>query len=416
MLFLRETKKIMCSIAYVLFVVTVTFALFSQGALDFSNEKMAEPQPGGNYGNKNEEIPEIIMPGALQSLYNEFGANNYTTYPIAFYKNVKLNEEEQKRIAEIISIITGSDKSQIYSQQETSGGNGKEDLKLVVRSDISYSEFKEEMQKIDDILGGASAYAEQSLIKFGEVPVSYDEAVESYELAQKYDQVTGGYARLFSDYATAMVLSILPVFLAVIMSMKDKRAKMSELIYTRRASGVKIVLARYMSIIISVMLPVIVLSYVSSASVWGMYSGMELDYFAPLKYDLGFIMPSVMISAALGMCLTELTNTPIAVAVQGLWWFLDLNIGFQSITASYSLFRLAPRHNAGVMSFFRTQDFIDNFLHLLVNRLLFAGLSVVLVIAAIAIYEAKRKGKLNGSYKIKKIFTGIRNRKNQSEA
>lgn len=448
MLFLRELKKVVCSISYILFVTVISIALYSQGALDFSGDIITEPQVGGNFGIKNEEVPEIIMPAAVQALYDDFQENHYKTYPIGLYKNVKLNQEQQMSIAEILSDITGIDRSKFYNAQKDASENGndgfviggdnvrndgnggfvisvgsenaenstKDEIALSVRSDMSYSEFKEKMQKVDDILGGGSDYSKDSLIGFGTVPIGYEEAVERYELAKNHDKLTGGYARLFSDYAVAMVLSMLPVFPAVIISMKDKRAKMSELIYTRRIAGAKIVLVRYLAIISSVMLPVIVLSYISNASVWNMYSGMELDYLAPLKYDLIWIMPSVMISAAVGMCLTELSNTPIAIAVQGLWWFLDINMGYKSTAASYSLFRLAPRHNAGVNSFFRTQDFIDNFQHLINNRVFFAGLSVLLIAVTIFIYEAKRKGKLNGNYKIKKYFTDIRNSKNQSEA
>lgn len=122
-----------------------------------------------------------------------------------------------------------------------------------------------------------------------------------------------------------------------------------------------------------------------------------------------------MISIAVGTCLTELTSTPIAVAIQGLWWFIDLNMGMISVSKSYSLFRLAPRHNAGANSYFRTQDFIDNFSNLLANRLLFAGLSILLVVLTAIIFEVKRKGRLNGSNKIKTTFANIRNRYDQSQ-
>lgn len=177
------------------------------------------------------------------------------------------------------------------------------------------------------------------------------------------------------------------------MSLKDKQAKMSELIYIRKTSSAKIIVVRYLAILTAVMLPVIILSYISNISIWNMYSGMQLDYLAPLKYDFGWIMPSAMITAAVGICLTELTDTPIAVAVCALWWFIDVNLGMKSVSASYALFRLAPRHNSGPHSYFRTQDYIDHFPQLIVNRLLFTGLSIVLVFGTIFIYEAKRKGK-----------------------
>lgn len=453
MLFVHELKKTVCSVSYFLFVALITLALYSQGALDFSGDLMQKPRPGGNYGSKNEEIPEIIMPAALQALYGEFVENHYKTYPIGLYKNVRLNAGEQAEIAEILSGLTGLGKDVFLDAQniaESGGGGGfvimggdiqsdgnggfivspggagpqdgavAAEPELQVRSGLSYQEFKEQMQRVDNILGGGSDYAEESLIGFGTVPLSYEEASARYELAVNSDRVTGGYARLFSDYAVAMVLGIFPVFPAVIMGMRDRRAKMSELVYVREESGARIVLMRYLAVIVSVMVPVIILSYLSNASVWGCYEGIKLDYLAPLKYALGWILPSVMISSALGLCLTELTGTPIAIAVQGLWWFLDINMGYKSVSASYALLRLSPRHNAGPLSYFRTGDFLDNFRRLWVNRLFFAVLSAAVVVVTIIIYEARRRGRLNAGSQIKRAFAhvgkGSFHRENQPEA
>ncbi len=382
MLFWHEFRKTVCETAYLLFVTVIVIALNSQGVLDFQNEIVTEPNPSAsqNYGTKYEENPAVIMPAALQSLYAEFRENKYQTYPVGFVKYVKLDDDKQQKIAEILS--------------ELSGENPDNASELSVRTDISYAKFKALMQTADDILGGGSDYAAKSLIHYGRVPVTYEEAAKRYELVKTYDQFTGGYARLFCDYAAAMALSILPVFPAVIMSMRDRRAKMSELIYIRATPAAKLLLVRYLAVTAAVMLPVLILSYGSNSSIWRMYSGMKLDYLAPLKYDLGWILPSAMIVIAVSMCLTELTNTPIAVAVCSLWWFIDINLGIQSVSASYSLLRLAPRHNAGALSYFMTQDFADNLPRLIANRLLFAGLSIVLVLVTIVIYEAKRRGKL----------------------
>ena len=116
MLFWKELKKIVIGVPYFLFVVVAVFALYSQGALDFSKDKITKPEPNKDYGTKNEEIPEVIMPAALQSLFAEFKENNYKTYPIGFFKNVKLDKDEQRKIAEIISKITGNDINEIYSE------------------------------------------------------------------------------------------------------------------------------------------------------------------------------------------------------------------------------------------------------------------------------------------------------------
>lgn len=390
MLIQKELKKIMLSAVYLLYVAVTVLDLYSQDVLSFSGDRITEPQPDGYYGTKNEEIPEIIMPAALQELYGEFAENDYRTYPIGFIKHVRLNEEEQGRIAEILAEITGTN--------------------------ISYTEFKTLMQEADDILGGGSGYAAESLIGYGNVPITYEEAVRRYEFVRDRDRITGGYARLFSDYAVTIALSILPVFLAVMLCMKDRQAQMSELLYTRQTSGVKVVFTRFLALLAAEMLPVLILSYVSNMSVWGMYPGMKLDYLAPLKYDFGWLMPTAMIVTAAGMFLTELTDTPIAVAVCGLWWLVDVNQGLKSVQKDYALLRLAPRHNSGANSYFRTEDFLDNLSRLTANRLFFAAVSVLLVVMTVLVYEAKRKGKLYGNHKIREIFVRVGTRKKQSEA
>lgn len=448
MLLLQEIKKVVKSIPYLIFVAAVVIGLFSQGVFRFQDDLLEEPQPGGSYGYKSEEIAEQIMPSALRDLLTEFSNNNYTTYPIGFIKHVKLSEGKQERMAEILSEITGADTETILQeaagitsggsdnytfqiggdgmQQDGNGGftigsdekrqSSPEKRTFTVRDDMDYARFKELMRQADDLLGGGSKYTVDSLIGYGAVPLTYEEARERYDLAVSSDKVTGGYARLFSDYAGVMVLSILPVFLAVILSMKDRRAKMEALIYTKETSAVKLTFIRYLALVIAAMAPVIILSYVSNIMVWSSYSGMQLDYLAPLKYDFGWLMPSVMISTAIGMFLTELTSTPIAVVVQGFWWMLDVNLGIKSVPSGYALFRLAPRHNVGADSLFRTQDYLDHFGDLVQNRLLMAGIALALILLTILIYEAKRKGKFGGNAFFKKAVSGIRDRKNQSQA
>ena len=92
MLLLQEIKKIVKSIPYMIFVAAVVIGLFSQGVFRFQDDLLEEPQPGGSYGYKHEEIAEQIMPSALRDLLTEFSNNNYTTYPIGFIKHVKLSE------------------------------------------------------------------------------------------------------------------------------------------------------------------------------------------------------------------------------------------------------------------------------------------------------------------------------------
>ncbi len=442
MLLGKEMKKTVFSITFAVLLVALFAMPISQDVLNFSDKIITAPQQGEDYGIQQKEIPDVIMPAAFASLYKEFSANQYTAYPIGFYKNVKLNDTDREKMAEIISALSGVsvndllgydassdsqdrmeinlDGNQNYTKQDdgsiivgknTDISQNETDIEVTLLESISYNQFKEYMKRADDLIGGGSYYSENNLLKFCYVAVTYEEALDSYNLIASEDKFTGAYARLFCDYV-GIILSILPVFIAVASCMKDRRAKMDGLIYSRKVSSFKLIFSRYFAIIIAVILPTLILSYISNISVWGQYSGMSLDYFAPLKYTIGWLMPSVMISTAVGMFFTELTGTPIAIAIQGLWWFIDLNMGVTRLSGIHTLFELTPRHN----SLENTQTFLNEFQTLLANRLIMAGVALLLTLATVIIYEQKRRGRFNGYGKIKMHITSLANRKGKSAA
>lgn len=402
MLLWKEIKKTVLSITFAVFIIFLLAFAISQEVLNFSNEIITVPQQGEDYGTQQKEEPELIMPAAFSSLYKEFTANEYIAYPIGFYKNVKLNDTDQEKMAEIISTLSGVPVDDLLN---------KSNIKVNLSADISYKKFKECMKQADNLIGGGSNYSENSLLNFSCVKITYEEAVESYNLIASTDKFTGAYARLFCDYI-GIILSILPVFIAVAVCLKDRRAKMNDLIYAQKISSFKLILSRYFAIIIAVMLPTVILAYISNSTIWGQYSGMNLDYFAPLKYAIGWLMPSAMIAVAIGIFFTELTETPIAIAIQGLWWFIDLNAGVSRMGGVHTLFELTPRHN--VLG--NTQIFLDEFNTLVANRMVMSGAALLFVIATVIIYEQKRRGRFSGYGKIKIHITSLANRKGKSAA
>lgn len=404
MLLGKEIKKAAISITFFVFIIALLAMPLSQDVLNFSNhDVITAPKQGEDYGIQQKEVPKLIMPAAFNSLYNEFTVNEYIAYPIGFYKNVKLNETDKEKMAEIISTLSGVPVNDLMTSANS--------IEVTLSDDISYEEFKECMKQADDLIGGGSNYSENNLLNYSYVAITYEEAVTNYNLIVNEDKFTGAYARLFCDYI-GIILSILPVFIAVAICLKDKRAKMNDLIYVRKTSSFKLILSRYFAVVISVMLPTVILAYISNSTVWGQYSGIALDYLAPLKYALGWLMPSVMIAAAIGMFFTELTGTPIAIAIQGLWWFIDLNAGIGRLRGVHTLFELTPRHN----SLGNTQIFLDEFHTLVTNRLIIAGAALLLVAVTVIKYEQKRRGKFSGYREIKRQGTSLANRKSKSAA
>ena len=402
MLLGKEIKKAAISITFFVFIIALLAMPLSQDVLNFSNhDVITAPKQGEDYGIQQKEVPKLIMPAAFNSLYNEFTVNEYIAYPIGFYKNVKLNETDKEKMAEIISTLSGVPVNDLMTSANS--------IEVTLSDDISYEEFKECMKQADYLIGGGSNYSENNLLNYSYVAITYEEAVTNYNLIVNEDKFTGAYARLFCDYI-GIILSILPVFIAVAICLKDKRAKMNDLIYVRKTSSFKLILSRYFAVVISVMLPTVILAYISNSTVWGQYSGIALDYLAPLKYALGWLMPSVMIAAAIGMFFTELTGTPIAIAIQGLWWFIDLNAGIGRLRGVHTLFELTPRHN----SLGNTQIFLDEFHTLVTNRLIIAGAALLLVAVTVIKYEQKRRGKFSGYREIKRQGTSLANRKSKS--
>lgn len=461
MLLLKESKKMFFSIVFVVYLAAMVLMAVSQDAMDFSDQRLLEPQRGENYGSKAEEIPEVIMPAALEALYHDFLNNSYIAYPIGFYKEVKLNDFKQKAMAGVLEKITGISAKKLMReakavqdtgketeiQEETEGGSSgiridtedmaiQEDgsyaytfsgenvnageqtdedsadaLSVSIKEDLTYAEFKTAMYKADEIIGGGSSYRTDNLAHFSMVPVTYEEAVNQYRLTKEKDHFTGGYARLFSDYMIVGILSVLPVFLAVALCLKDRQSGMEQLVYTRCIPAWKLIGARYLAILSAAMVPEILLAYVSNASVWGLYPGETLDYLAPLKYAVIWLLPTAMISAALGMFFTELTRTPVAIAIQGLWWMYDTNQGIWEENGC-SLLRLAPRHNTIV----RTRDWLEHMGKFAANRIFFTCLALMLLAGTVYIYGLKRRGRLHGKDKKTGYFRSFADRAHKYQA
>lgn len=253
---------------------------------------MQEPGPGeASYGWMASKDPHTIMESTLGVLAEEYVQESYTTYPIGFYKQVTLNEKDDARIGEILKETTGlSDRTEIeekmtewYAAQMEKNNLGKEAADtdesgegmsnddmymekmsfmqpfiLQPKEDLTYDRFESLMDEADDILGGGSSYGESYRAGNTRVPMTYEDAMEEYHTLTQKDRLTGGYARLFSDYMV-IFLGILPVFLSVTRSLRDRRAGMQELIYSRKCSSAVYLIRLFVNMLI---LALFLLAYV----------------------------------------------------------------------------------------------------------------------------------------------------------
>lgn len=390
----KECRQTMKSMIYWLIVVILVVFYFSQLGGMTIDEK---PEPGQeNYGWTYGGNETDIMESVLGRLVSEYLAGTYTTYPIGFYKSVTPSEEEQKRIGEIVEETTGlSGEGDIADAiQEAEGGAqviyGSSPTQ--VKKGLTYERFKAFMQEVDDILGGGSYYAPDSLETSVSQPKSYEEALEDYNSLIENDHLTGGYARLFCDYM-GILLGILPVFLAVTRGLRDRRSKMQELIASRKASSACIITSRYAAMLIMIMVPVLLLSCIPLVQCLQSASGtgIQTDVLAFVKYSFGWLLPTVMASAGVGLVLTELTDTALGVLVQIAWWFLTIFGSMNSMHGGAYGWSLVPRHN----TVYNYSGFHENFGQLAANRGLYTAFSLLLLAISIFIYTQKRKGRLD---------------------
>lgn len=394
-LFLKECKQITkCTTYYIILICLVFFYITQLG--DFVMIK--KPVPGQeSYGMTYSKDERVIIDGTLKTMIREYNANRYATYPIGFYKEVTLNINKQSKIFDIMVEIIGLEDKDLTAALDAYGTNHEatmEQLNLVAAEDISYEKFKGLMKQADKLLGGGSNYSESFILSNAYVPMTYDEALQDYNEVIQKDHLSGAYARLFCDYM-GIVLTILPVFLAVTRGLRDKRARANQIIYTRRVASFSVIISRYLSMVVMIMLPVLIIAgYITAQCLYsGASEGVSVDALAFVKYSFGWLLPAVMISTSVGVVLTELTETAIAIIVMGAWWFVSIFMGVINIRGGYG-WNLVPRHNA----LGNYQVYHDNFSILAVNRLSYAALAILLAASAALIYDLKRRGKfiING--------------------
>ncbi len=381
-LFLKECKELLRSITYYMFIIcTVLFYMTQLGSFDPISRPVKEEI-------KEEPVSkeEQAMKAAISRLMTEFSANNYSTYPFGFIKEVRLSGEEQEQAGQIIEKLTGLSPEEFI--RIATDGKTSSDAVQVLRN-ISYEEFMGEMEKLDSLLGSGSYYEPDSLLGNTDIPDTYEEAEAEYERVLEKDRVTGAYGRIFCDYM-GIIMGILPVFLAVTRSVRDKRAKASQVIFAKKASSFTIQASRYAANLAMIFLPLFILSTMLNSQ--AMYLAGVLSVkgnpFYMYEYLFGWLMPTVMVVLSIGFFVTELTEGPLAILLQGGFWFYTI-LAAKKLTG-YVGTSLVPRFNSvGYYSIYEKMKPA-----LVANRLSYLLISILLFALTVFVYEKKRRGGL----------------------
>ena len=95
----------------------------------------------------------------------------------------------------------------------------------------------------------------------------------------------------------------------------------------KKYSSAKIVFTRYAALVTVMFLPVVVTAFAAQAEIIKLYPGKTLDLFAFPKYTIGWLIPAIMISAAVGVLVSEMFSILPAIFIQGVWWFGSIFTG-----------------------------------------------------------------------------------------
>ena len=394
MLFRLECKKIIRSVAFLIYcVISVLF---------FTTQYYNDCQGGvyiwsGDY--KISEDHDLIMDSALNLLTGEYASNKYVCYPFGFYKAVHLREKKQEKIAAYLKEITGYDEKDleaVLSKGEkfysTHGGQLEYSFNdIPVAEGFSYDRFVEIMTDVDDILGGGSHYdPEQLVYNFSRVPMTEEEARAEYESFLKEDRITGGLARLFCDYV-GIDLGILPVFAAAFLTSVDRKRRMHELVYTRNISSFRLVFTRYAALIFTMFIPVFLEMCAALIQAFCVYGGKDMDIPVMFTLPTFWLLPILMFATAMGVLITEVFSSATAIFTQLVIWFMSVMTSGGALYGKIGRFTLICRHNSPA----NRSEFLLNQDNFIFSRFFWAIVSVVLVIVAAFVYEAKRGGRFN---------------------
>lgn len=401
MLFFKECKKILFSLTFLLYLAAMCAMYFTQFDNDCGQEPIAPPRPGmENYGTIAKEVPEILMPAAVDRLISSYLGNSYHAYPMGFYKDVHLKEKPKAQMAEIITELSGITKEQLdaFTDFETgeiimdeNGSFAYKEPKIPeadIPESLTYQRFRELMAKADKLIGGGSEYSDAYLVKnFSRVPKTYEDALLEYQQFLEKDKITGAYARLYCDYM-GIVAAILPVFVAVSFVSLDAKSRMEQLVYSRKISSAKLIFLRYGALIFMMALPVIVTALKAQWTVESLYPDKTLDHFALLKGAVTWVIPNIMLASAAGMLITEFSSGLFAIFVQGAWWIASLFAGTGSLTGNIGRFTLVLRHN----SLYKLNEFLTEYDNFVFNRIFYTTIALTLTALTVFLYEQKRRG------------------------
>ncbi|MHC5374347.1 ABC transporter permease [Enterococcus sp. LJL120] len=389
-LLFQEMKTTVKSLTYWIVIAVVGFFIFTQLGTDLTAVKAPQPNQE-DYGTKITTDTQEIQEQTYGDLLWDYYSDDYTAYPLGFFKSVTPSETEKNQIKEILEKASGKSyqelETELLASLETQDGMTIfKGYAFPLLSGNSYTDFEEDMEQVTKILGEGSDF-DQNKYEQTKVPMTYEEALEEYEQIIKDDQVSGAYARIVCDYF-GIILALAPVFLAATVVLRDRRSQAQAVIYTKKTATVKLIGLRYISTVMLILIPVLLFSLMPAlqsemiASKLGVASNLFLYY----QYILLWLTPTILGVVGLSFLITELFGGIVAIAAQFILWFASISINGQLIGAKG--LNLIPRFN----TVGKTDIFSKLLPELITNRIFWSVLGIICLFGTILVVDFKRKG------------------------
>lgn len=384
--FWKECRSAVRSMTFVIFCIALILmyilqyraevsselAQAEQGTLSFEsnwennyNNLLVQPTPDmASYGSADQEVPEQVMKYLTYRLYRDVAGNNYDLYHLGlihsydslkFPKQLKLLDTFEKITGKPLAdldaefyqmdinkiMIDNPDMTQAeaqdfqreyYKQLKYEFTPNKTVTKyfdyedyITINPELTYGEFKDLIAGVTKVTGGQSdVYSD--FAQYGSVPYTYEEALQLYENFVDKDQVSGAYARLFCD-RMGILAGILPVLIAWAISvgglLKSSRHKPDSTLY---GIGADHIWTRFFAMSTVSFVPILILAVVATVELGiGIQPlGLSMNVLAFITYSVGWLLPTVMFTIAVGLFFFVLTKGSAGVFVQFAIWYLSM--------------------------------------------------------------------------------------------
>ncbi|MBZ2200560.1 MAG: ABC transporter permease [Lentilactobacillus hilgardii] len=369
-LFWLEFKRLTTSLTFLIYAVIV-FAFIMLNAWSMVNSHLSKiPQPGsGDYDYIISKDDATLKTNALDQLKLEHHSNEYETYPAGFEKIVSLNKQKQAKVKLILNQAEKARTKAMLARQ---------------------------LQDVDHLLGGHSAYSHQNLQGFSFHPMTRREALHDHQLIMTKDKISGTFARFFADIA-GIIVGVLPTIVVISYCYSDRRSKALPNIQAKFTSTGKWLITRYAASLLSLILPVFLTGILFTVKVANLYSHFSINYFAFLQATVFWVLPTLMVSTAVGFLSYAIFANFIGFAIQIGWWLITMTIGARQVSGNYG-WLFIPRHN----SLHNVAYYYNHLGQLTLNRIGYTLIALALMGLAIVIFNFQRGGK-SYAFKFKKI-------------